>query len=96
MVSPYREDGSGENARRSAADDHLDGDPAPHAAQRELEYQREQPGRTRRPLQVSSLRPLPKTRDDLPLIALGRQDARQSNAPCLEQEPPSDSCWLVL
>ncbi|MDE0162798.1 MAG: ATP-binding protein [Acidimicrobiaceae bacterium] len=36
----------------------------------QLEAILEEPGRTRRPLQVSSLRPLPKTRDDLPLIAL--------------------------
>ena len=36
----------------------------------QLEAILEEPGRTRRPLQVSSLRPLPKTRDDLPLISL--------------------------
>ena len=36
----------------------------------QLEAILDEPGRTRRPLQVSSLRPLPKTRDDLPLISL--------------------------
>ena len=36
----------------------------------QLEAILEEPGRGRRPLQVSSLRPLPKTRDDLPLISL--------------------------
>ena len=36
----------------------------------QLEAILEEPGHTRRPLQVSSLRPLPKTRDDLPLISL--------------------------
>lgn len=36
----------------------------------QLEAILEEPGRRRRPLQVSSLRPLPKTRDDLPLISL--------------------------
>ncbi len=36
----------------------------------QLEAILEEPGRTRRPLQVSSLRPLPKTRDDLPLLSL--------------------------
>ena len=29
---PYREDGTGENARRGEADDNLDGDPEPHTA----------------------------------------------------------------
>ena len=29
-----------------------------------------EPGERRRPLQVSSLRPLPKTRDDLPLLSI--------------------------
>jgi len=32
MVSPYREDGTGENARSEEADDHLDADPELHAA----------------------------------------------------------------
>ena len=32
MVSPYREDGTGENARSEEADDHLDGDLELHAA----------------------------------------------------------------
>lgn len=36
----------------------------------QLEAILDEPGRMRRPLQVSSLRPLPKTRDDLPLISL--------------------------
>lgn len=36
----------------------------------QLEAILEEPGRGRRPLQASSLRPLPKTRDDLPLISL--------------------------
>ena len=36
----------------------------------QLEAILEEPGQRSRPLQVSSLRPLPKTRDDLPLISL--------------------------
>ena len=36
----------------------------------QLEAILEEPGQRRRPPQVSSLRPLPKTRDDLPLISL--------------------------
>ena len=42
----------------------------------QLEAILEEPGRRRRPLQVSSLRPLPKTRDDLPLISL--EESRRS------------------
>ena len=36
----------------------------------QLEAILDEPGHRRRPPQVSSLRPLPKTRDDLPLISL--------------------------
>ena len=59
----------------------------------QLEAILDESGRRRRPLQVSSLRPLPKTRDDLPLISMEEPRLTFRTWSCPNRRSGSSTRW---